>query len=277
MLGTMKVLFDFDGVLTTQIDEALRVRDLFERKIAAHLRQPLDHVRMETKRIDAAMEKEPYRHGWTFHERISAFMEEDLFIHNNAIAHYLDQGRGSVFHTLVVEAYDEMVQETLKSQHKPLEEEAKQLLSELVAHQVEVVIVSNSGTTRIQDILHSAGLGEGIHVRGGARKFALGNTPRHFSISQYQIEVDRPTYRNILLEEKPHYVVGDVFSLDLALPYHLAEFEGAFPHPVNLCLRLQPYTPEWSKKFVTEFTRTPRTNFRGISSLSEIAFSIFSP
>ena len=58
------------------------------------------------------------------------------------------------------------------------------------------------------------------------------------------IHVDRPKYRAVIEEEDPDLVVGDVFSLDLALP-HVLRTQGQAFAPQMLVLRRHPHTPEW--------------------------------
>ena len=59
-----------------------------------------------------------------------------------------------------------------------------------------------------------------------------------------EVHVDRPAYRAILERERPDLVVGDVLSLDLALPLHLraAGLPGA-PRAIGV-MHLR-HTPAW--------------------------------
>jgi hypothetical protein len=65
-------------------------------------------------------------------------------------------------------------------------------------------------------------------------------------VAGYRVETSRPLYESILKEERPGAVVGDVFSLDLALPLHLSR-SGELG-PVQAFLRERHYTPEWSRR-----------------------------
>lgn len=51
-------------------------------------------------------------------------------------------------------------------------------------------------------------------------------------------------YRAAIEEEDPDLVIGDVFSLDLALP-HVMRREGNPAAPSKLILRRHPHTPRW--------------------------------
>jgi hypothetical protein len=81
-------------------------------------------------------------------------------------------------------------------------------------------------------------------VRGQAGKQVLGPGDDHLVLAGRRIGVDRPRYRAVLEEERPDLVIGDVFSLDLALPHVLrrARAPGA---PRMLVLRRHPHTPKW--------------------------------
>lgn len=275
----MRVLSDFDGVLTDITHEAARVTNLF-----------LDELRMAAKGREHAvddlahsayteMSANPSRHGWRVKGRITAFSNEDGFIRVNGLAACLDrraargdaaaqplaaalQGAGiASFSALAQKSYEKMAAETAAGQIKPLDPESANVLRALLARGDDVVIVSNSGTERIVQLLRDAAIGVHedagpghLRVRGNARKFLLSDTPRVIDVGDYAVPVDRPTYEKILLEERPDVVVGDVFSLDLALPLHLTR-RGAEGFAPRLLLRRRSYTPGWSTDYVEAAAR----------------------
>ena len=122
---------------------------------------------------------------------------------------------------------------------------------------IELVIVSNSGTDKILDWFGQLGIpghdaeqpapaGEtSIAVRGGAGKFILGDADDALTVGDRTIYVDRPRYASVLEAEAADLVIGDVFSLDLALPHHLRAGGAAYA-PRELVLRRHGYTPAWS-------------------------------
>jgi hypothetical protein len=266
----MRVLSDFDGVLTDITHEAARVTNLFldGMRTASGLGEravmDLAHAGYEE------MAAHPSRHGWRVKGRITAFANEDGFIRINGLAALLDQkkakgdpvahsigsglhGAGvSGFSALAQKSYEQMVAETAAGQIKPFDPESAAFLRALLARGDEVVVVSNSGTDRIKQLLQGAGIEAGdqpgagrVRVRGGARKFLLSDAPKHVDVGDYRIPVDRPTYEAILLEEKPDVIIGDVFSLDLALPLELAR-RGTPGFSPRMAMRRRPYTPAWS-------------------------------
>jgi FMN phosphatase YigB (HAD superfamily) len=277
----MRVLSDFDGVLTNLAPEAARVTEIFlDRMWEADPTDegPLPEV-LATAYAD--MEESPERHGWRVNGRITAFANEDGFIRINGLGACLDEqvsrgnrgarvllaglakvGIGS-FTGLAQTCYETMVRETAAGKIRPLDPEATAALKALIGRGDEVVVVSNSGTERICQLLRSAGFdpkqdarpGEGkLRVRGNARKFVLGGEPRHFDVGDYRVATDRPHYERILIEERADVIVGDVFSLDLALPLDLARRGSTIGKP-RLVLRLRPYTPAWSANYVIQNAR----------------------
>lgn len=275
----MKILFDFDGVLTNQTEEALRVREIFLAAVAQISRMPQPQIAGLFQQAEAAMTERPERHGWTMRNRITAFADEDLFIRNNGLAACLDQwayegravardlltplraaGFGS-FHAIAQFAYTEMVKETHAGKLKPIDPKSAVLMARLVELGHTAVIVSNSGTSRILDLFKEAGIASVAHsedphapirVRGDARKFELGENARLFSVGAYAVDTSRPPYEAILREERPNAVIGDVFSLDLSLPLHLTRTEPVSFGGMHLFLRTQHYTPAWSKQFCSD-------------------------
>ncbi len=270
----MKLLSDFDGVLTDLTDEARRVRELFDAELAA----ARPGAARETAEIVAAAERasdaEPHLHGWNWGGRVTAFVNEDHFIRVNGIAARLDAdadrglagpaalrqalqiGGLKQFREVAQSAYLAMTLETAAGKIHPLDPAVPAVLGELMARGIEIVIVSNSGTDRIVQILRGAGLspiahGSGtgpLRVRGDAKKFVLGDDPtrrRSFRAGSYEVQVDRPHYETILREERPDFVLGDVFSLDLALPIQLRRSGDPAFTALHALLRRRPYTPAW--------------------------------
>ena len=77
-----KIVFDFDGVLTDLTHEAISVVSLFEKR--------LGEQKVLLSQVEKAFKSSPLQHGWKVHGRISAFFNEDLFVHNIATASALD-------------------------------------------------------------------------------------------------------------------------------------------------------------------------------------------
>lgn len=270
----MKILSDFDGVLTNLASEVEQVKNNFRTLLKKHA--PTYDASHYLSSLEGMMDAYPHQFGWEENGRISAFCNEDGFIRTNALAALLDKqrqekqpaaaelwqslkGNWTDFKALASQAYLQMVEHTKQAAVKPVETDTAPTISKLLALGHEVVVVSNSGTERIIQILESAGLKPEAHtenpqakfrVRGNARKFVLGNSATWLEVGPYRVETTRPHYEEILREEKPDAVIGDVFSLDLAAPYTLAR---AHQIPArHLFLRRREYTPRWSQDFISQ-------------------------
>ncbi len=280
----MKFVFDFDGVLTDQTEEAHRVRELLAQEFARETALPLAQVEEALRAGEAALKATPWKYGWRINGRLSAFSDEDLFVRASALALWVELTDNSLRRTLLERgaaspvdiaerAYQGMLEETRRGEMKPLEDASKGILETLVAKGHEIVIVSNSGTDRILNILDRAGIEPGprLRVRGGAMKFALGDRSETFMVGHYPVEIDRPHFKKILFEELPHVAIGDVFSLDLALPAHLAKTDDRL-RGLRLFLRTRPYTPAWSRDWCLGAgnSQPDRVTFEAIETLDPL-------
>lgn len=259
----LKLLSDFDGVWTDQAIEAEGVL-LYTAAEAARLAGIAQNRALaDFRAFEAEVLASPERHGWAPDGRISAYVDEDPFCRSNAIAGLLERARDGR-----PRAYREAIEaagfasvgafadrcflgatERFRRDHPPaLVPGAESALRELFEAGIELVIVSNSPAEKIQGWFAGLGIeapGEArLRVRGSARKFALGPSAAGFELGGRRVLVDRPAYREILEQERPDWVVGDVFSLDLALPESLRR-EGLTGAPSGLILRRHGHTPGW--------------------------------
>ena len=123
----------------------------------------------------------------------------------------------------------------------------------LLAAGVEVVVVSNSGTDKLQRwfeharvpaCVHPAHAARALRLRGSARKFVLApGAGETLEVAGLSVDVARPDYARVLAEEAPDAVVGDVFSIDLALPLAMKRRDPAWRN-TRLFWLVHPYTPE---------------------------------
>ena len=270
----MKILSDFDGVMTDQGEEAQYQRRLFCEQLARVSDRGDGAVTALIERAEAELLARPSAHGWWSGGRLAAYADEDLFIRLIGVASCLDgwadQGDVEVaslrrrladdglatFQDLSNWSYARMVEHTRLGATAPLDPVVSDVLGRLMAAGHQVVVVSNSSTDRVIDILRTAALdprghdedaGAPLRVRGGARKFELGEAPEPFEVGGLRFDAARPRYREILEQEQPAAVIGDVFSLDLALPLHLAITAPGRFGGLRLLLRTRSYTPAWSR------------------------------
>jgi phosphoglycolate phosphatase-like HAD superfamily hydrolase len=261
----MKILSDFDGVWTNQALEAEQVK-LFLTAEAARLAG----VKPETalahfREYETQVRNTPERYGWAPDGRITAYVDEDPFCVPNSIAVYVEEGAEA--HT---RAYREAVLDSgyasltafadycfmtaagqYREQHPPaLVPGTAEVLHELHGLGAEVLVVSNSPAEKIIGWFTAVGADAGtsaehdLHVRGRAGKQTLGPTDESIEVGGRRIFIDRPSYVNVIEEEDPDLIIGDVFSLDLALP-HVLRTRGNPKAPRTLVLRRHDHTPDW--------------------------------
>lgn len=284
----MKIVSDFDGVLTDIASEAPRVEEWFVRYLSDFALIPSSSVSQILTQAQNRMESEPFSHGWRFDGKISAFWNEDGFIKVNAIAAYLDAesttnkilaaGREFLpslgiqsYTDLAQKAYRQTTEETARGSHHPMEKAAVEAVAHFLKEGASVVVVSNSETERIRQLLGAEGLpltSSQLKIRGGAGKFKLGSQPRPLFFSQctppFSIDTDRPLYESVLTEEAPDHVFGDVFSLDLALPLFLRRSGVGGLKGTRVWLRRRTYTPHWSRSLFSTGEAGVRSSEGGV-------------
>ncbi len=291
----MRIVSDFDGVLTDQTAEADRAFDIFQALMLKETSLAADDIEALLASSREALQDAPESYGWLSGARLSAFADEDLFVRSQGVALFLDQTLPDTvfcspeihsFQALSGVAYHQMVHETAQGVHKPFDPRAADMLRALLSAGHEVTVVSNSSTDRIMQLLQDADvpveaasadevqatLDQGapvVRARGDARKFILSDSAESLGaiqVGHYTCAIDRPHYRAILLEERPDMVIGDVFSLDLALPIALASAGNIGAHGFKAVLRRRSYTPAWSQGFAP----TDSIQFRVIDDIMDI-------
>ena len=264
----LKILSDFDGVWTDQGLEAEEVRRWIVEESARVLGEALDGVADELSGFAERMMAEPHAWGWAPDgTRISAYVDEDPLCHPSGLCMYLDhaaepgvaryrEALHGEFGSLAAfgEHCYRSAMDSYRVRHPPgIASDAAQMLAAVRALDAEVVVVSNSSADKIGAWFRAVGVdaGEGpghaLRLRGSAGKQTLGDTDDSITIGDRRIAVDRPRYRAAIEEENPDVIIGDVFSLDLALP-HVMRAAGIACAPTRLVLRRHAHTPSWLLK-----------------------------
>jgi len=264
-MAKYKILSDFDGVWTNQGREADEIRRWIIEESARVLSEDLESVRTEVAGLRERMMSEPHAWGWAPDgRRISAYVDEDPLCSPSALCMYIEHADDQVakryreairaeFETLARfgEHCFRSAMVTYRDRHPPaIADDAADQLAAVIAADAEVVVVSNSEASKIvawfRGVGIDAGEGEGfaLRIRGSAGKQTLGETSESIEVGGRPIVVDRPLYRKAINEENPDVIIGDVFSLDLALP-HVMRKAGEPSAPSRLVLRAHPHTPQW--------------------------------
>jgi len=286
-MAITKLISDFDGVWTNQDIEANYVKLYIIRRIsdisginAQQVENILDESRIE-------MDKSPFEFGWRNCGHIACYYQEDPFGDNNAIFDYIDKHSSTRSYSKhkqnLAKIKQSVLQKTsnnsllefsnecfvlsttqfkLEGKLKPVKT-AGEVIKALNKKGVEVVVVSNSKTEKIEHLFRKAGLkvtnekaivrGK-LHAIGDAQKYIIDDSfkeiPAKLTITKrFHPMLRRRNYFNILLEENADYVLGDVFSLDLALPLYLRLNDKRFSK-LKVIQRVQPHTPLWVKDYL---------------------------
>ena len=287
-MAIIKLLSDFDGVWTDQQSEAEYVWNYIVTRLSQLTGDSPKTIQALLDESKKDMDKSPYEYGWFNNGSVAAYYQEDPFGDNNAIFDYIDREGKRSSHSNFKQRLAK-IKDTVESKEKKTLAEfsnecfiksttqfklegklkpdlsAGKVVKELNSKGVEIVVVSNSKTEKIQHLFLKAGqkttneqhlIRGKLHARGDAQKFVIDNSytklPEFMEITgKYKVNLRRSGYHKILLEEKPDYVVGDVFSLDLALPIYLRMKERSFRH-MKMIQKLQPHTPKWVKDYLNK-------------------------
>jgi hypothetical protein len=266
----MKLLSDFDGVWTNPEAEARAHGEALDaRLIGAAPPARRDEARAWIAAARRATLAAPERWGWSAAGRLSAFADEDPFSAHSALLHYVEAraaedptaellrdgaralGRGSL-EAFGLGAHLEGVAQVEAARGPAVLDGAAHAGRAMLAGGVEIVVVSNSLEEKLERWFARAALPHARHpsrtpgalrLRGTARKHELDpERAEPLELGRLRVDVRRPHYEAILREEAPDAVVGDVFSLDLALPLALRRREPAWRH-VRLFWIVRDYTP----------------------------------
>src|SRR5687768_15615706 len=203
MAARFKILSDFDGVWTDQGVEADENYRLVVDECVRLVAGPAAPIESELAQIRERVLASPSTWGWAPDgARISAYVDEDPLCLPSAICLYLDRVDEPAprrIRTAILGEFDSLARfsehcfraamASYRERHAPcLVHEAREQLMRVVAHGVEVVVVSNSASEKIAAWLGSAGIdaGEGpshqVRLRGSAGKQVLGETTESITI-----------------------------------------------------------------------------------------------
>lgn len=295
----MKLISDFDGIWTNQAKEADYVWDFILNYLSELSSESKIFISDTLSQCKIEMNKSPELYGWYNNGTIACFYNEDPFGDNNAIFDYINKN-GSSDETSYQKAL-KLIRDSILKKYKTLADfsqdcfflattkfkeegklqpvsDAAEIVKKLNSSGTEIIIVSNSKTKKIEHVFEKATIfaspeiGSPVRVRGDAMKFVIDQSFTEIPVSlkindKISVPLRRKSYFEILKEEKPDMVIGDVFSLDLSLPLYLRLNHKEFSN-LKVVQRVQNYTPDWVRDFLD------RDELRGIAfmvnSVSEL-------
>jgi hypothetical protein len=281
-----KIVSDFDGIWTNQEIEAEFVYKWYLKRLSALSGKSVNFIESLFRQAKAEMNESPWIYGWKFNGGMSCIFGEDPYGDNNAVFDYFEQIIQSGRQDNFTENITAIQKAVLKSGFESLDifgnvlfhesttefkergflnpcENAKKVIENLIALNCKIVVASNSKTNKIEYLFTKIGYPPSnedssernfVHARGNSMKFGIEQNweevPEKFFINNtYSVDLRRPSYYKVLLEEKPDFVIGDVFSLDIALPLYLRLSNSNFQN-LRVIQKIQKHTPTWVKDFL---------------------------
>lgn len=259
----MHILSDFDGVWTDQAGEAAAIQATYAREAAKLLGIPEDEAWADFQAFRQATLADPAAHGWWPRGFLTAFVDEDELLATGAVSYWLDEHgdhpAAERWLGAMVKAGYENAQDFGNRQFGPamlayraegthrLVDEARDVVEGVRARGDTLVIVSNSPTEKLRAMFEEAGLpeAEDLRFRGDARKWWIDEPEPRPEYAGRQVHLHRPIYEEVLLEQDPDVIIGDVASLDLAMGAAMRA-SGALKPGLRLLLRGHDAMSSWA-------------------------------
>lgn len=275
-------VLDFDGTITDAEEEAKPFVKGYMGDLCLLVRLDAEKLDLLVQSAEKEIASHPEKHGW-FYDGVMVASSADPYLHMQAVARNIFDQLGLFPGPNPSERKYWL--ERLFSRNYPLsgiafKPGAGQMLSGLCTNKdTAAYIVTNSSTEGVckkilalsKDYPELAGLcGQ---VIGGAQKYVIGGRPEHLKYEKITIPglsrliyVKRSAYYDILenIREKNNIgwddmtVIGDIFELDLVLPFELGAGVG---------LVANKFTPQYELDFFNSQRTRPA---KIINSLSEV-------
>ena len=268
----LHLLSDFDGVWTEPAREYAAVQAKVVAELALALGESEERSQRRYQEYSAAVMRQPDKYGWQANSqdlRLSSYVDEDYFCLPAAIGQLIDQGDSLDMQEVkeavlgrydsVIEMLDHCFHSTCTSFRQQIDHDltqgAEPVLQWMLDHEIAVTWATNAPAEKIIswfahhgfevfDALETEPSVAPLRVYGRAGKQWLGDSADKLSFAGRDVWVDRPQYRKIIERECPDLVVGDVLSLDLALPLAM-RLAGHQAAPQETALLYRRDTPDW--------------------------------
>ena len=268
MEGPFSFLSDFDGVWTNPVRELDAVHTTVIGELARLAEIPTETMEAHYQGFRDAVLKTPDQHGWKIDGKLVSFVDEDFFAMPTSVGQYIDLApcrtsaglRDAVLreYGTVLEFLDRCYRDSCDAFRREVDHDlthgAERVLDWLLANGVQVVFASNAPGEKIIDWFahHGFTVEDGrstepgsapLRVYGRAGKQEVEGS-RTMAFSGREVHIDRPQYRDILEREQAELGIGDVLSLNLALPLAMSS-QGGAGAPTAVGIMHLPHTPDW--------------------------------
>ncbi len=249
-----KLILDYDGVMSQIVQSGEAYRETLVHRLSMKAGLMIDSVVREFNRTMEKIMRKPWKYGCLVNGQCTAFGDEDPYMMCVSAAEAL-YNKNPDYRFCDNEAYQRFLEglahESAASACPGVDGGVKEAIEEL-SGRADISVVSGGRRERICSALEAAGIELNVCGRTDKMKVDTGfdRVKRYLWVDYAKkIELRRPDYYEILQSLRGDgsfsdmTVVGDVLSLDLALPCALG---------MKVVLKENPYTPGWSKEFVSQ-------------------------
>ncbi|MBI3203151.1 MAG: HAD family hydrolase [Myxococcales bacterium] len=255
------VLLDFDGTFTLAEEEGAPFVEAYRADLAQRLGRD---VAADWDECEATVRARPTEYGWLFQGKLVAPGNADPYIRSTTVARMLfDRFDAYLDPTEREGALSDLYFKSYERSATVFRPGAKRVLEILLASGVPLYVVTNSGTDavtrKVEQLLPDAA--RRPIVRGNAKKAfieppsevdgAFAGLPERQSLEGLErpVYLRRGRYYEVLRDiwQETHtrpertLFVGDIYELDLAMPFHLG---------VAIHLIASEVTPDYERRFV---------------------------
>jgi hypothetical protein len=261
IMNINSIVMDFDGTCTQipLIYEAFLEQYLQGLNETVFVKSPV--TKDEWDNVEKLVRSHSPEAAWTITTTPSAPAAADPYILSLECAKYLLRSKN-----LPMDIPGTVYGNAATNHPAPWREEAKEVFNELLRHDINIIIMSNTSsvtiTKRLQELFSSEDLPKGVSVKSGAQKYCIAELDWDSSIPKdtrkkfhslpvvdSHPSIDRPVYirrgmyfesicnafNNDLKDLDKMVFCGDIWEMDLAMPYalgakiHLIERAEPFP------------------------------------------------
>ena len=255
----MHMVFDFDGVFTDQSEHVRLYTELMTKEIMRITGKDWPEIIQQENEEQMLLFSNPTAHGWKPTGTLTAYWNEsDSFTATAIFENLLNRRYKDLVeqhHPSVYKCLDKFFKQAYAETKPQMDQGIEAMFGELAKQNIGLTIVTTSAEDSTRALLNNSP----VSIVGKALKFAHNpqfttygrDIPIKHLKTTYTVNVQRDKYHEIIRQiEERHgsvdLVVGDVFSLDLSLPYVMGK---------DIVLKKNHYTPAWAENFVNEYSR----------------------